>query len=146
MSPSTATKRRGAPVGNYPQPDSVAAAADELGMKPESVHQLIYGRDNVFHRVAVIVKSMVESGQSFRAERLLVQIDRARHATKAPDLNNELCDENVKVEQAEDRSEARFYRDPNIETARAWRDDLRLESAHNELVIDSIEATYPEIK
>jgi len=146
MSPSTATKRRGAPIGNYLQPDPVVAAADELGMRPESVHQLVYGRDNAFHRVAVIIRAMVESGQAFRAERLLVEIDRARHATKALDLNNDLCDENVKVEQAEDRSEARFYRDPNIETARAWRDDLRLESAHNELVIDSLEATYPEIK
>jgi len=126
-------------------PDPLAEAAFELQMERNSVEQLTYGPRNVFIRAAVIVRKMVQAGQKFRAERLLVPIDRARNASHVPDLDSTICDRNIAIEQAEDRSEAAFYRNPSTVTARQWRDDLRLEIAHNALLIDSLEAKYPEI-
>lgn len=111
-------------------------------MTPASVHQLMYGRDNVFHRSAVIVAELVKAGQRCKAERLLAKIDRARAESPAPILNDELCEQNQAVEQAEDRREARFFRHPSAHTARLWRDELRREIAHNQEVIRALEAYY----
>ena len=138
---ATRVRSRGS-IGHYARPDALVVAARKLGMRRGSVEQLCYGRDNCFRRSAVIIEALVRSDQSLRAERLLMPIEVARVALPTPPITGELRDDNKKIEQAEDRAEVRYERDPSDENARAWHAELRAEAAHNIRVMRALEARH----
>jgi hypothetical protein len=128
---SSITDRRRSSTSNYRTPDPVVEAAHEMRLQPETVHQLIYGRNNVFDRGAVIVRQMVEAGEGQRAAKLWQRILDAAEAGPTPDLSDALKDRNKEIEQSEDRSEVRYERNPSDENALKWYNDLGDEIGHN---------------
>lgn len=139
---STATLRRRSSIGNYPRRDPVVEAAKRLRLGSETVHQLIYGPANVFHRAAVVVEELRKAGEGLRAEKLCIVIDVARASGPDVGLSAALKDRNKEIEQAEDRAEVRYERDPSDENARAWYDQLRLKIACNLQVMRALKVEH----
>ena len=127
MSASLPTERHGR---HYRTPSRVAAlAARTLGIKPETVHQSVYGHAPVHHRLATILEAAIGLGDHAMVERLMRPIDHVLSRRQPEPFGPDLICQAQASDLAEDLAETHYLAAPSRETLRGWLLEIRRERA-----------------
>lgn len=117
--------------GRYHRPPSrvAAAAARQLGCKPETVHASVYGHAPVHHRLATILEAAIGLADHAMVERLMRPIDHVLSRRQPEPFGPDLICQAQASDMAEDVAETRYLASPSRETLRGWLLEIRRERA-----------------
>lgn len=125
-----ATVGTGGGSRHYRAPSRVATlAARSLGLRPETVHQSVYGHSPVHHRLATILEAAIGLGDHAMIERLMRPIDHVLSRRAPSPFGPALINEEQAAEAAMNSAKVRCLAEPSRETMRGWLLEVRRERA-----------------
>lgn len=120
------TMRPDAPGSHYRRPSRVSRyCAKRLGIKPESVEQLVKGHDAVHIRTAVLIEGAILHGDHALVARILAPIEAARAGASSGESPAELLAADVAADSAEDCPRLEYLTSPTAESRNALLRRLR---------------------
>lgn len=118
------------PARHYGRVSRVAEyAARQLGLKPGTVHQSVYGHAPVHHRLATILEAAIGLGDHAMVERLMRPIEHVLGRCPVEPLDPKLICQARATDAAEDVAETHYLARPTRETLRGWLLEIRRERA-----------------